>query len=126
MSIYCGVDIVEVNRIKKSIETCGDEFLNRVFTDVEINYCESKKAVKFESYAARFAAKEAVSKAFGTGFSNGLKWTDIEIVNDEQGKPHVNLYDHAKEIYIGMNGIGISLSLTHSKEHAIAYAIIEA
>ena len=126
MAIHCGVDIVEVNRIKNSLDTCGDEFRNRVFTEHEINYCESKKAVRFESYAARFAAKEAVSKAFGTGISSGMKWTDIEIVNDEQGKPHVNLYDRAKEIFDEMSGIAISLSLSHSKEHAIAYAVIEA
>ena len=68
MSIHCGIDMVEIQRIKDSIQRYGDNFVRRIFTDEEIKYCESRKNGRYESYAARFAAKEAVSKALGTGF----------------------------------------------------------
>jgi holo-[acyl-carrier protein] synthase len=125
MAIFCGVDIVEIDRIKHSFDTCGVEFKNRVYTENESDYCESRKAVKFESYSARFAAKEAVSKAFGTGIGSGIKWKDIEILNDEHGKPYVVLADRAKEIYEEMRGSGISISLSHCKHYAVAYVVIE-
>jgi holo-[acyl-carrier protein] synthase len=126
MAIYCGVDIVEIERIKHSFDTCGIEFRDRVFTMNEINYCESRNMVKYESYAARFAAKEAVSKAFGTGIGEGVKWKDIEILNNEQGKPFVVLSDRAEDIFEQMKGKGISLSLSHCRHYAVAYAVIEA
>lgn len=125
MAVYCGVDIVEIERIKKSFDSCADAFRDRVFTCREIDYCESKKLVKFQSYAARFAAKEAVSKAFGTGIGKGVKWKDIEVLNDEAGKPYVVLADRAKEIFGDMKGIGISLSMSHCSSYAVAYAVIE-
>ena len=125
MAICCGVDIVEIERIKHSFDTCGNEFRDRVFTAREIDYCEGRKMAKFESYAARFAAKEAVSKAFGTGIGKGVKWKDIEIINGEAGKPFVNLSDGAKEIFEEMKGISVSLSLSHCKHYAVAYAVIE-
>lgn len=126
MAIYCGVDIVEIERIKHSFDTCGTEFRDRVFTVNEINYCESRNTVKYESYAARFAAKEAVSKAFGTGIGEGVKWKDIEVLNNELGKPFVILSDRAENIFEQMKGKGISLSLSHCKHYAVAYAVIEA
>lgn len=125
MAVLCGVDIVEIDRIRHSFDSCGESFRNRVFTENEINYCESKKVVRFESYAARFAAKEAVSKAFGTGISEGIKWKDIEILNEPQGKPYVVLSERAREIYEKMNARGISLSLSHCRSYAVAYAVIE-
>jgi len=125
MAVLCGVDIVEIDRIRQSFDSCGEGFRDRVFTENEIKYCESKKMVRFESYAARFAAKEAVSKAFGTGISKGVKWKDMEILNDPQGKPYVVLSEKAREIYEEMNAKGISLSLSHCKSYAVAYAIIE-
>jgi len=125
MAVLCGVDIIEIDRIRNSFETCGDSFRDRVFTGNEIEYCESKKLVKFESYAARFAAKEAVAKAFGTGIGNGIKWRDIEIRNDQQGKPFAVLSERAGEIFEEMNARGISISLSHCKEYAVAYAVIE-
>ncbi len=125
MAVLCGVDIVEIDRIRHSFDTSGESFRNRVFTENEINYCEGKKVVKYESYAARFAAKEAVSKAFGTGISKGIKWRDIEILNDPQGKPYVVLSEKARELYEEMNAKGLSLSLSHCKSYAVAYAVIE-
>lgn len=125
MAVLCGVDIVEIDRIRKSFDSCGDSFRDRVFTENEIKYCESKKAVRFESYAARFAAKEAVSKAFGTGISKGVKWKDMEILNNPQGKPYVVLSEKAGEIYEEMGAKGISLSLSHCKSYAVAYVVIE-
>lgn len=125
MAIFCGVDIVEIDRIRQSFETIGDNFRDRVFTEAEIAYCEARKVARFESYAARFAAKEAVSKAFGTGIG-GVGWRDIEVLNDEKGKPYVVLSDTAKDIFNQMKGLGISLSLSHCKQYAVAYAVIEA
>lgn len=125
MAVLCGVDIIEIDRVRQSFETCGDSFRNRVFTEKEIEYCESKKLVRFESYAARFAGKEAVSKAFGTGIGKGVKWRDIEILNDAQGKPHVLLSERADEIYKEIKAKGISISLSHCKEYAVAYVVIE-
>jgi holo-[acyl-carrier protein] synthase len=124
MAIFCGVDIVEIDRIRKSFETNGIDFRDRVFTTVEIGYCENRKAARFESYAARFAAKEAVSKAFGTGIGN-VGWKDIEVLNDGNGKPYVVLSDNARNIFNRMKGLGISLSLSHCKHYAVAYAVIE-
>ncbi|NJD03385.1 MAG: holo-[acyl-carrier-protein] synthase [Ruminiclostridium sp.] len=125
MAVLCGVDIVEIDRIKKSFDSCGDSFRDRVFTGNEIKYCESKKRVRFESYAARFAAKEAVSKALGTGISKGVNWKDMEILNDPHGKPYVILTEKAGEIYEEMKAKGISLSLSHCSNYAVAYAVIE-
>lgn len=105
-----GVDIVSVERIKKALE--NEAFKNRVFTAKEIAYCESKKN-KFESYAVRFAAKEAFSKAMGTGFID-LEHKDIEILNDSNGKP--SLY-YKNKVY--------KISLSHEKEYAIACFIGE-
>ncbi|MGI6777156.1 MAG: holo-ACP synthase [Acetivibrionales bacterium] len=125
MSIRCGVDIIEIDRIKKSVGEGNNAFRDRVFTDREIEYCELKKNVKYESYAARFAAKEAVSKAFGTGIGQGVSLKDIEILNDEFGKPYVVLHNKCREIFEKINGESISLSLSHCKDYAVAYAVIE-
>jgi holo-[acyl-carrier protein] synthase len=125
LAIYCGVDIIEVERIKKSMEEWGGTLRDKIFTRSEADYCEGRKKSKYLSYAARFAAKEAVSKALGTGISGGIKWRDIEIVNDEKGKPFVKLTGKAQERFLQLKGIGISVSLSHCKSYAVAYAIIE-
>lgn len=125
MSIKCGVDIVEIDRIKSSLASNGDIFRDKVFTPKEIEYCEARKAAKYQSYAARFAAKEAVSKAFGTGISQGIGWKDIEVSNDDSGKPNVLLSGKAFEIFKGMNSSSISISLSHCENYAVAYVIIE-
>ncbi|MDD4189106.1 MAG: holo-ACP synthase [Eubacteriales bacterium] len=125
MPVYCGVDIVEVKRIRGNLEINGEAFKNKVYTKNEIEYCESRKSGKYQSYAVRFAAKEAVSKAFGTGMGSNAGWKDIEITRDENGKPGVLLSGLAKKRFEGMDGVAISISLSHSKTYAVAYALLE-
>jgi holo-[acyl-carrier protein] synthase len=125
LGILCGVDIIEIERIKKSLESTGHKFRDTVFTCKEIEYCEARKAVKYKSYAARFAAKEAVSKALGTGFSEGLGWKDIEIENNERGKPLVLLIGKAREVFEKIRGCDISISMSHCENYAVAYVIIQ-
>ena len=93
MKVTCGTDIIEIERIKTSIENLGEKFLNRVFTKKEIEYCESKNKQKYQHYAARFAAKEAAFKALSWKIEDkyNIKWTDFEILNDEQGRLYVIL-----------------------------------
>lgn len=119
MQVKTGTDIIEVERIKESIEKLGDKFLNRVFTENEIKYCEGKNISKYEHYAARFAAKEAIFKAISPLLDNkfSIDWTDIEIVNDNQGRPYAVL---SKEI---LKNINIDISLSHIKEYALATAV---
>jgi len=124
LGILCGVDIVEIERIKKSFESVGLPFRDKVFTQKEIEYCESKKIAKYQSYAARFAAKEAVSKAFGTGISNGLGWKNIEILNNEYGKPYVVLLDSAKDMLHEIGAESMSISISHCDNYAVAYVVI--
>jgi holo-[acyl-carrier protein] synthase len=125
LAVLCGVDIVEIDRIKSSIDSLGQSFMNKVFTPGEIDYCESKKSAKYQSYAARFAAKEAVSKAFGTGMGSRVSWRDVEVYNDEFGKPHIALWGKARDLFNELNAVGISLSLSHCKAYAVAYVVIE-
>jgi holo-[acyl-carrier protein] synthase len=115
-----GVDIVEVKRVKRLLERWGDRFLHRVFTSGEIAYCRGKSSPE-KSLAARFAAKEAILKAVGTGLSQGLTWTSMEIVNDKGGRPTVKLGKRIKD-KIGDKKILISMS--HTEEYAIAEAIL--
>ena len=115
--IRCGTDIIEISRIKKAIET-NDKFIDRIFTDSEILYSESKKSKKYESYAARFAAKEAIYKAI-SGFiqKEDFLWKSIEIVNDSCGKPCVNLQIEVKRLK------EIDVSMSHCREYATAQVI---
>jgi holo-[acyl-carrier protein] synthase len=115
-----GIDLVEVKRIKNLMEKWGERFLHRVFTPGEITYCKSKNSPE-QSFAARFAAKEAILKAMGTGLSQGIRWTSMEIVNDKNGSPSVKLGKRIKDI-IGDKKILISMS--HTKEYAVAQAIL--
>lgn len=124
MGLHCGVDIVETDRLEKSFSLKGDIFRNKVFTEKEIEYCEAKKAGKYQSYAARFAAKEAVSKALGTGISGGIGLKDIEVSKGANGRPGVLLSGKAKAVFEEMQGTDISLSLSHCKSYAVAYCII--
>ncbi len=120
MQVKTGTDIIEVERIKESIEKLGDKFLNRVFTEKEIKYCEDKKITKYEHYAARFAAKEAIFKAISPLLDNkfSIDWTNIEILNDNQGRPYAVL---SKE---NLKNINIDISLSHIKEYALATAVV--
>jgi holo-[acyl-carrier protein] synthase len=123
MILGIGVDIAEVDRIKRSISE-GNHFKKRVFTEVEQNYCDSIKN-SAESYAARYAAKEAFFKALGTGWRGELKFTDLEVVNNELGKPLVHLHNEAQRMAKEMGVKSVHISLSHTKETAIAYLILE-
>ena len=117
MKIKCGTDIIEIDRIKDTIDEMGEKFLNRIFTKEEIKYCESKNKQKYEHYAARFAAKEAAFKALSFNMQNkySVSWQDIEVVNNEQGRPGINIKN------INLNNIeSIDISLSHCKNYAIA------
>jgi holo-[acyl-carrier protein] synthase len=124
MAIYCGTDIIEIDRIKNSIESV-DGFKNRVFTNWEIAYCENRKKAKYESYAARFAAKESVMKALGTGMAEGVGWKQIEILNNNKGKPYVVLTQRALEFFENIGAKSIDVSVSHCGAYAIAYAVID-
>lgn len=117
MNISCGTDIIEVERIKSDIENIGDKFLKRVFTDKEIKYCESKKTQKYQSYAGRFAAKEAAFKAISKNLDDkySVCWKDFEVVNDNQGRPKLNLLNVKLE-----NIENIDISISHCKLYAVA------
>jgi len=125
MAIHCGVDIIEIDRLRNSIEKV-EGFRERVFTSAEVSYCENRKSAKYESYAARFAAKEAVMKAFGTGMSVGLGWKQIEILNDDKGKPYAILSQRAQELFESMGAKSMDVSVSHCNDYAIAYAVIDA
>ena len=124
MIVGTGVDIAEVPRIRKSIERFGERFLRRVFTEGEIRYCE-RKARRFESYAARFAAKEAGMKAIGTGWNHGVRWRDIEVSRQPGGRPTIRFHGKAAEFAARLGAVHIALSLSHTAEQAIAQVILE-
>ena len=120
MKIKTGVDIIEIERVKNSIENTDGKFSERVFTQNEIEYCESKNVQKYQHYAARFAAKEAVLKAISQLLENkfDIEWKQIEILNDENGRPCVNLL---KE---GINITDIDISISHCKTYAVASVVL--
>jgi holo-[acyl-carrier protein] synthase len=121
MVLGLGIDIIEIVRVKKSIEKYGDKFLSKVFTEGEINYCD-KKFNKYQHYAARFAAKEAVYKALASGWKEGLRWKDIEIQNDSSGMPSVNTQGKLHSFLSKDTQLRISIS--HSETYVTAVAII--
>lgn len=121
MNISCGIDIIEIDRIKDSIEDIGEKFIKKVFTDKEIEYCESKRMQKYQHYAGRFAAKEAAFKAVSARLNDkySVCWQDFEVVNDEQGKPKINLKNINTE-----NIENIDISISHCKLYATANVVI--
>jgi holo-[acyl-carrier protein] synthase len=119
-----GVDIVETARIDHSLERFGERFLHRVFTAGEIAYCQSMK-FPARHFAARFAAKEAVSKAFGTGIGKSMGWKDIDVQRKESGEPFVRLDGGAKQLAGERNVTGVSISLSHTDHHAVAMIVLE-
>lgn len=125
MIIATGIDLIEIARLEASLSKASTRFRDRVFTVAEIAYCESR-ASRFASYAARFAAKEAVMKALGTGWAGGVGWHDIEIINDEAGTPSVRLSGVALERFQQLGARHIHLSVSHTKDLAIAQVIFEA
>lgn len=124
MIVGLGVDIAEVRRVQAAIERRGTPFLRRVYTQTESEYCERFKN-KFERYAGRFAAKEAVMKALGTGWSRGVRWVDIEVVREGSGRPTIALSGEASKIADRLGVKRISLSITHTGEQALAQVIFE-
>ncbi len=124
MIVGTGIDIAEVPRIREVIERHGQRFLNRVFTEGEIQYCESK-ANRVERYAARFAAKEAGMKAIGTGWNQGVRWRDIEVARKPGGRPTLLFHGKAAEFASRLGATNIALSITHTAEHAMAQVILE-
>jgi holo-[acyl-carrier protein] synthase len=119
-----GVDLCEVPRLRTAIERHGDRFKQRVFTDREIAYAESK-ANRYERFAARFAAKEAGMKALGTGWRGGLGWRDLEVTNLRTGRPTLAFHGKAAEIAKRLGVRNVALSLTHTAEQAMAIVILE-
>ena len=118
-----GTDIIEVKRIEKIVAS-GRQYLETIFTEKEMEYCEAK-ARKSEHFAVRYAAKEAFLKALGSGWRDGLAFSDIEIINDELGKPQVFLHGEVKRVYNHHQIQQTSISLSHTKEIAIAVIILE-
>ncbi|HLW76864.1 MAG TPA: holo-[acyl-carrier-protein] synthase [Bryobacteraceae bacterium] len=124
MIVGTGIDLCEVRRIEAAIKRHGRRFVERVFTEREIAYCE-RKANKFERFAARFAAKEAGMKALGTGWRGGIGWRDFEVANEPSGRPTLTFHGKAVEIAKKLGVRAIALSLTHTAEQAMAQVILE-
>ena len=119
MQINIGNDIIETERIKLNFERFGDKFKNRIYTESEIEYCESKGKNKYQSYAARFAAKEAIFKAISIKLVNkySINWKDIEIINDSNGRP----FAEVKNIDLKMN---LDITMAHIEKYAMATALV--
>ena len=124
MILGSGVDLCEVPRIEAAVARYGSRFLERIFTAREIAYAD-RKANRFERYAARFAAKEAGMKALGTGWHGGIAWRDFEVVNLPSGRPTLNFHGRAAEVAAKLGVRHVALSLTHTKEQALAMVILE-
>ena len=124
MIVGSGIDICEVPRIKAAFERFGERFLKRVFTAGEILYAD-RKANRFERYAARFAAKEAGMKAIGTGWRRGVRWVDFEVVNLPTGKPTLMFHGKAAEFSAKLGVTNVALSITHTRELAMASVVLE-
>ena len=123
MVLSTGVDLVEVERIQKALEDSriGMRFRDRVFTAKEIQYCEKKRRGRYESYAGRFAAKEAVMKALGSGWGSKVCWLDIEVVRLRSGKPEILLHDKTARLAEQLGIRRWSLSITHTGQHGLAF-----
>lgn len=124
MIVGSGIDIAEVDRIRESVERYGPRFVERVFTPAEIAYVQ-RKANKYERFAARFAAKEAGMKAIGTGWRRGVRWQDFEVTNLPSGKPTLKFHGVAAQFAERLGVKNVSLSLTHTKENAMAFVVLE-
>lgn len=116
-----GTDIIECLRIARMIERHGERFVSRVFTPLEIEYCASRRAAT-QHYAGRWAAKEAIMKALGTGWVRGVNWTDIEIHNEPGGKPTTAFRGGMRDLVASMGVTDVMLSISHCRTHAVAYA----
>jgi holo-[acyl-carrier protein] synthase len=124
MIIGSGIDLTEIARIQRSIDRFGNRFLNRVYTSAEQVYCLSKRNAA-ESFAARFAAKEAGAKALGTGISHGVAWLEIEVIRQPGGRPTIRFHGRAAENAARLGVAHAALSLTHTASLAMASVVLE-
>ncbi len=124
MIVSIGIDIVEVYRIRETVERTA-RFVERVYTERERSYCESKGAAAAQSYAARFAAKEAFLKALKTGWRGKITWHDMEILNDEYGVPTLEIKGEAQTLMRNLGANKIHISISHTTDHAVAQVILE-
>jgi holo-[acyl-carrier protein] synthase len=122
--IGCGIDLIKIETIEKIIKKWGDNFIFRIFTSLEKEYCQKKKGNKYQSYAGKFAAKEALLKALGLGLREA-KWKEIEIKNDELGQPIIDTSGKLKNIASTKGVSKYFISISHTKEYAIAQVILE-
>ena len=125
MIVSIGIDIVEVYRISETIQRTP-RFVERVFTAKERAYCDAKGAAAAQSYAARFAAKEAFLKALKTGWRGKITWHDMEILNDAQGVPDLEIKGEARMLLENLGANKIHLSMSHTTDHAVAQVVLEA
>ena len=119
-----GVDIAETSRIEQSLQRYGERFTQKIFTPAEIVYCEKFKN-RAERYAARFAAKEAAFKALGTGWRQGVRWLDVEVVHQPSGKPELVLTGRAQDLARNLRVTRMSISISHSDRYVVAQVIFE-
>lgn len=124
MIVSIGIDIVEVYRIRETLERTP-RFSERVYTEKEREYCLSKGAAAAQSFAARFAAKEAFLKALKTGWRGKITWQDMEILNDELGVPTLKVKGEARKLLENLGANKIHISISHTTEHAVAQIILE-
>ena len=124
MIVGSGIDLAEIGRIQKSVERYGKRFLNRVYTAAEQAYCLRKRNAA-ESFAARFAAKEAGAKALGTGISYGVNWLEIEVVREAGGRPTLQFHGRAAEFAARLGAARSALSITHTTDLAMASVVLE-
>jgi len=124
MIVGIGIDLVEIARLKRSIERFNERFLKRIYTVRELEYCQ-QKLIREKHYAVRFAAKEAMVKAIGIGVRNGITWQDIEVVNDGMGKPEIRTYGKCKQIMSILKVNRIHISLSHTENYGIAMVVLE-
>jgi len=121
MILGIGTDIIEISRIKQSIEKYGESFLKKIYTSTEIDYCKNK-ANKYQHYAARFAAKEAIYKALASGWQKAVSWQDLDIINEANGMPQVRMFVKLKEFLA--DDKSLKLSISHAENYVTCVAIV--
>jgi holo-[acyl-carrier protein] synthase len=124
MIVGSGIDMAEIGRIQQSVERYGQRFLDRVYTAAEQAYCLRKRKAA-ESFAARFAAKEAGAKALGTGISYGVNWLEIEVVREPSGRPTLQFHGRAAQMAACLGATRAALSITHTNDLAMASVVLE-
>lgn len=119
-----GTDIIEIERIERAVNR-SQRFCDKIFTKGEQAYCNGRNHARFESYAARYAAKEAMFKALGTGYRYGFAFNEVEVLNDDLGKPEIHAHGKVKKFLKENRVSQIHLSLSHARENAVAYVVLE-